>query len=238
MKKKILIISSIIFLMVMTIIAMYLIDRKRMKDNKSVIFSTWGYSYAPPLKINDENKQKSDNIVLNPNSVMRMVEYDTKTMEIDEDLNELQNLKYPTTINLSRALAIYVKTDINKTDYDELHDIFLLFKGKNKSFSITMSMLGEPLTNYKDFDNEYEYKQSLIDGNEIAILHDNNKDEINKKTYYTCIFKYDSVYFVVETIDFTQDEMVSLIKSIFNCDMKNIIQQESYEKTSDRLLFN
>lgn len=228
MKKKILSILIIVFLITIIIGTMYLIDKKRMKDNKPVLFSTWGYSYAPPESINnlEENEQKTDNIVLNSNAVMRMVEFAAKSRDINEDLNELQNLKYPSTMNLSRALAVYVQSDINKTDYDELHDIFLLFEDENKSFSITMSMLEEPLTNYKDFNNEYDYKQSLIDGNEVAILHNDNESEVNQNIYYTCIFKYDNVYFVIETTNLTQDEVVSLIKSIFNCDMKNIIQRE------------
>ena len=58
MKKKILIILSIIFLIALIIGAMYLIDMKRMKDNKPVLFSTWGYLYAPPENINETQENK------------------------------------------------------------------------------------------------------------------------------------------------------------------------------------
>lgn len=59
MKKKILIILSIIVLIALIIGTMYIIDRIRMKNNKPVIFSTWGYSYAPPENSNklQENKE-------------------------------------------------------------------------------------------------------------------------------------------------------------------------------------
>jgi len=49
MKKKLLIVLLIIVLIILIFGTMYLIDRKRMKDNKPIIFSTWGYDYAPPV---------------------------------------------------------------------------------------------------------------------------------------------------------------------------------------------
>lgn len=59
MKKKILIILSIIVLIALIIGTMYLIDRNRMKNNKLVIFSTWSYSYAPPLEVKEINYSKT-----------------------------------------------------------------------------------------------------------------------------------------------------------------------------------
>lgn len=49
MRKKILIVLSVIFLIALIIGTMYLIDMKRMKDKKPIVFSTWGYDYAPPV---------------------------------------------------------------------------------------------------------------------------------------------------------------------------------------------
>lgn len=40
---------------------MYSIDRKRMSDNKPVIFSTWGYDYAPPVNVAEYNYSKTIN---------------------------------------------------------------------------------------------------------------------------------------------------------------------------------
>lgn len=53
MKKKASICVIVIVLIVGIIYGMYLIDMNRMKNNKSVIFSTWGYSYTPPLDIKE-----------------------------------------------------------------------------------------------------------------------------------------------------------------------------------------
>ena len=51
MKKKIIIIISIIVVLTLAVGGAYLIDRNRMANNKPVIFSTWGAKYAPPAEI-------------------------------------------------------------------------------------------------------------------------------------------------------------------------------------------
>lgn len=55
MKKTVLSVISIIILVALVIGTMYIIDRKRMKDNKPVIFSDWGYIYIPPVSTNSSN---------------------------------------------------------------------------------------------------------------------------------------------------------------------------------------
>lgn len=57
MKKVILGIISIILILGVILCGMFLVDKNRMKNNKPVIFSTWGYSYAPPINL-DEDKIK------------------------------------------------------------------------------------------------------------------------------------------------------------------------------------
>jgi len=49
MKKKIIIILAIILVVMLTIGVMYAIDMNRIDNNKPVIFSAWGYDYAPPV---------------------------------------------------------------------------------------------------------------------------------------------------------------------------------------------
>ena len=51
MKKILKIFICIVIIIIILISIAYLIDRKRMQDNKTVIFSTWGYSYAPPVEL-------------------------------------------------------------------------------------------------------------------------------------------------------------------------------------------
>ena len=54
MKKKIIIIISIILVLILAVGGAYLIDKNRMANNKPVIFSNWGYSYVPPIDLPSE----------------------------------------------------------------------------------------------------------------------------------------------------------------------------------------
>lgn len=45
---------SIILIFIVAFIIMYGIDINRMRNNKPVLFSTWGYSYAPPIDIKEK----------------------------------------------------------------------------------------------------------------------------------------------------------------------------------------
>lgn len=51
MKKKILIVALVVCLIGIILYGMYLIDMNRMKNNKYLIFSNWGYSYVPPINL-------------------------------------------------------------------------------------------------------------------------------------------------------------------------------------------
>jgi hypothetical protein len=51
MKKKILIVALVVCFVGIILYGMYLIDMNRMKNNKSLIFSNWGYSYVPPINL-------------------------------------------------------------------------------------------------------------------------------------------------------------------------------------------
>lgn len=60
MKKKSLIILLVITLIVIAFLTMYLIDRGRINDSKPVFFSTWGYSYAPPVNTYNESQKNTE----------------------------------------------------------------------------------------------------------------------------------------------------------------------------------
>ena len=50
-KKIFVIILSVIIMFIVLFMVMYGIDINRMRNNKPVIFSTWGYSYVPPIDL-------------------------------------------------------------------------------------------------------------------------------------------------------------------------------------------
>lgn len=228
MKKKILIVLVVILAIILILGVLYLIDINRMKNNKPVFFSTWGYDYAPPVNVN--NTQIEDYIVLNDENRMKLISYDIYGRNFTEGLEELEKLNYPSSISLSRAIAGYIREDSNQKKYNKLHDICLYFKGGDKDFHISMAIGEEPYTDYNNMDNEADYKKSLINGNEVSILFSKAKNTANNKVFYVCIFKYNDINFVVETTNLSQDEVITLIKSIFECDMKKLITEKAEEK--------
>lgn len=53
--KKIFMITLLVILIIIAMfITMFSIDINRMKNNKPVVFSTWGYSYVPPIDLKEE----------------------------------------------------------------------------------------------------------------------------------------------------------------------------------------
>ena len=46
MKKKIIILVSVIVVLALALGGMFLIDKNRMNNNMPVVFSTWGYDYS------------------------------------------------------------------------------------------------------------------------------------------------------------------------------------------------
>lgn len=53
-KKIFITILSIILIFIVMLITMFSIDINRMRNNETVLFSTWGFSYAPPIDLKEE----------------------------------------------------------------------------------------------------------------------------------------------------------------------------------------
>ena len=59
MKKILGIIWGIICAVVLIVFGMYVTDRMLMKNDKPVVFSTWGYSYVPPINLPEKEIESS-----------------------------------------------------------------------------------------------------------------------------------------------------------------------------------
>ena len=60
MKKKIIIVISVLAILLLALGGMFFIDKNRMDNNEPVVFSTWGYDYAPPVNLEEENITATD----------------------------------------------------------------------------------------------------------------------------------------------------------------------------------
>ena len=107
MKKKILIVLLIIVLIGLILATMYVIDRKRMKDNKSVIFSTWGYDYAPPVNAH------SSNLTILENNYSKAIDNVTIELNIPDDWQYEELPRNEENDFYKFALKLY-KSDNNK----------------------------------------------------------------------------------------------------------------------------
>ena len=82
MKKKFILIISIVLLVAIAIGGAYAIDMNRMKNNKPVVFSTWGKQYVPP--VNDypiQNGVNSDE-ELNNNGFTETYKFNNLELEV------------------------------------------------------------------------------------------------------------------------------------------------------------
>lgn len=132
MKKNKIIIIGIILICIIALVGAFLVDKYRMRNNLPVIFSTWGYDYAPPVDIIDENTNNDTNIYkentvilmhgeienlekLNEfigntsafakkriNDSVRLISYTIEGDEIITDLKYIENEGYELTIDNTR----------------------------------------------------------------------------------------------------------------------------------------
>ena len=79
MKKSFFIISIVIIIAVLC--AIYAVDHIRMSNNQSVVFSTWGKSYAPPEGIDQETAIEIARNVLDDKSKEAIINLDNPKVE-------------------------------------------------------------------------------------------------------------------------------------------------------------
>ncbi|MBR4110133.1 MAG: hypothetical protein IKK43_00345 [Clostridia bacterium] len=85
MKKSILITIAIIAAIVLSIFGAYLIDMNCMENNKPVVFSTWGYDYAPPVGIDEIINVSKEEMIINEKQAIYDVNNDYLNLTIPDD---------------------------------------------------------------------------------------------------------------------------------------------------------
>lgn len=133
MKKKIIIVISVVALIALAIAGAYAIDMHRMNKNKPVIFSSWGYDYAPPEENPDGIKtitiyDKAYNPDTEQSFVGTVLEETTTYMIVEPEKDEYERtvaeqikIEYGTDhidylYGVGRMVVIYYKGGINTND--------------------------------------------------------------------------------------------------------------------------
>lgn len=129
-----------------------------------------------------------------------------------ENLEELNDYPFYKDLEIAdkceklQLSSIFVKSDQNVSEYNKLNN-YVLSCGNienEKSAKIAFSKEEKPIRDY--FISSENNKKSTINGVDLEVY------QIG--TSYMVIFKYDGINFDIETINFTETELISLLKSI------------------------
>ena len=108
------------------------------------------------LQSDKQNKNESLEIKLNINKIKEMsatsLDADVETIEIErlpEKFEFIKNVKIPEEYKIEGSYNIYTRSDINKSEYDVLHDyVFNYRKDSMNNIIIAFSEIEKPLRDY------------------------------------------------------------------------------------------
>lgn len=189
------------------------------KDKNQGIEDAMLEKLKPELNINqiDENSR----------GLTRM-DADIQTIEMSKlpkEFDFIKNIKLPEGYKLEDSYNIYIRSDRDIPKYDKLHDYVFDYR-KNiddeigNNIRLAFSEIGEPIRDYGISEND---KKSTIDGVEMSIYY--------SKEYkiYMAAFKYNDIYFDIETNDITESELIELLESI----IENVKEKASSAEDTD-----
>lgn len=175
------------------------------------------------LQGDKQNKNESQEIKLNINKINEMsatsLDADIKTKEIEklpEKFEFIKNIKMPEEYKIERSYNIYARNDINKSEYDVLHDyVFNYRKDSMNEIIIAFSEIEMPL---RDYYIDVGDKVSKIGNIELIISQ--------YKDMYIVTFNFKDMYFDIETTGITENELLELLQSIFTENNKNLTVED------------
>ncbi|MCI8308637.1 MAG: hypothetical protein HFJ45_00105 [Clostridia bacterium] len=175
------------------------------------------------LQSNKLNKNEALEIKLNINKIKKMsatsLDADVETIEIEELPNKfefIKNIQIPEEYKIESSYNIYTRSDINKSEYDVLHDyVFNYRKDSMNKIIIAFSEIEKPLRDY------------YIDvGDKVSKLGDIELIISQYKDMYIVTFNFKDIYFDIETTGITENELLKLLQSILTENNKNLIVED------------
>ena len=179
MKKKMFIIMIIILTLIVSFIAMYAIDMNRMRNNKPVVFSTWGYQYVPPISKDEilQEEISKDVVIIKDNKIQNeylIDEFMAKTDYTKNESQELNILEDDEKIKITYTPGEYAKEHQNSTDGETTNYTTSLgegsFESRQKLYGYYSLIINdnEPLK----FALGDHYFERIIDGNNVVLYFD------------------------------------------------------------------
>ncbi len=203
MKKKIIIVVSIVLLVAIAIGGAYAIDMNRMKNNKPVVFSTWGKQYVPPVNDYPLGKEEQEN-----SFVGKVIEETTDGMKLikSDDISTEGFREFELEVELSsekqKRLALSGDDIQSFVSFGHMSDTNLYYYGLDKVM-ITIKGFTMPL------ETALEKGRITLDGI-IANCNQDVMDGILKELVYkdggSQVYKYpDYTIIKYHTLDGNRD---------------------------------
>lgn len=124
--------------------------------------------------------------------------------ELPSKFDFIKNIKVPAEYKETTKYTLSTRSDMDSTEYDILHDyVFTYTKNATDSIRIAVSEIETPL---RDYFMEEKDQVSKIGDTELVVGQYNNM--------YMATFKYNNMYFDIETEGLTESELISLLSSI------------------------
>ena len=175
------------------------------------------------LQSDKQNKNESLEIKLNINKIKEMsatsLDADVETIEIErlpERFEFIKNVKIPEEYKIEGSYNIYTRSNINKSEYDVLHDyVFNYRKDSMNNIIIAFSEIEKPLRDYY-----------INVGDKVSKIGDIEFIISQYKDMYIVTFNFKDIYFDIETTGITENELLELLQSILTENNKNLTVED------------
>lgn len=169
------------------------------------------YQIADLQHEKQNDKEKSIKIELNINKIKKLamtsLDADIKTIEMDklpEKFEFMKNISISNGYKLESSYNVYTRKDFNINEYNLLHDyVFNYRKDSINKITVSFSEIEKPI---RDYYINGEEKISKIGDIELIISQ--------CEQMYIVNFEYNNIYFDIETVGITENELVELLQSI------------------------
>lgn len=165
MKKKIIIVVSIVLLVAVAIGIAYAIDMNRVKNNKPVVFSSWGYGYAPP----EEQNHYPLGVEEYKNSFVGKVIEETTTYMLVEPIKDKADG------DMGEKVKVEYGTDHLDYLYGEGRKVVIYFEGKPEETTDGMKLVKSDDISTEGF-REFELEVELSDEKQKRLILSEDTD--------------------------------------------------------------
>ena len=215
MKKKLMIVISIILLVAIAIGVAYSIDMNRMKNNEPVVFSTWGYQYVPPVNDYPLKNGENSNEFQYPlgfeehnNSFVGKVIEETTTYMIVEPAND----------EYERTVAEKIKIEYGTDHIDYLYGtgrlVVIYYKGEINTDDGKMSSIKTDDISIEGF---RDWKMKVVPSNELVTKKIYDKSQLHDSDTESQWYRQYNLYYhgledVIITVDEEQHSLTHALK--------------------------